>query len=474
MRFWQKIFLTTLTILLFSLNIFSYIFIRGNLTSSLNKEAENRLKEYKLMCITFETSIQYKKYLLARGSFTEAEILSIFNDFSSGYPVNNPELQFITSEISTLTQDIATVSLISQPTQTLITISSIFEIDNILFKLTVSSDITDLYQEASVQIAFARKLSLYISLGAAVIVLIISLALTRRINTLRRSTQKMVHGIFFMRAKISSRDEIGGLAEDFNIMADTVESKVAELSQIADDRKRFIDNMAHEMKTPLTSIIGFADLLRKAKLDNRTKVEYADNIYREGKHLKNVSSKLMELILLGKTNPTLEQINPSDLLDEVYQSMEQICLSAGITLVLQKNPSTHIPIHIDLDIELIKSLIYNLIDNAIKASRTEDRILLSSGFTQTYTNSTEECFYIAVKDWGKGIPAEEINKITEPFYMLDKARTREHGGAGLGLALCSEIATLHNSELKIESAMGVGTEIKILFKEVLRFDKKNT
>ncbi len=457
MRFWQKIFLITLAILLVSLNIFAYVFIENSLSTNLDKEVQNRLNEYRLMRVSFQTNLVYQKYLLEKTSLTKDEIMGIFNDFSSTYVGST--LSFSEADKSQIKSDLdmADVEIHNNDGKFMLNISSVFQVDSEVFKLSSTTDISGIYNTALQQIELSRELILMVSLITAIITIIISLALTYRINALRRSTQKMSHGIFFMRAKVSSSDEIGELAEDFNTMADTVESKVNELSQIAEDRKRFIDNIAHEMKTPLTSIIGFADLLRKAKLDNKTKVDYADTIYREGMHLKNVSSKLMEIILLGKTNPSKKEIDSSDFLDEVFQSMEQICVNSGIVLVLQKYNGKYV---FNIDIELMKSLFYNLIDNAIKASKPQSRIILSSGFSEDQGNKE---FYISVKDFGRGIPAEEIPKITQPFYMLDKARTREHGGAGLGLALCSEIADLHNASLKIESILGEGTEMKVIF-----------
>ena len=107
-------------------------------------------------------------------------------------------------------------------------------------------------------------------------------------------------------------------------------------------------------------------------------------------------------------------------------------------------------------------LVNNLIDNAIKASKPNSEIILSAG--------TAENPFISVQDFGRGIPQEEIGKITEPFYMLDKARTRKHGGAGLGLALCAEIATLHQSRLDIQSQLGVGTKIQLLFEHTAELE----
>lgn len=457
MRFWQKIFLLTLMILLFSLNTYSYAFVQNYFNTSLEKEKSLRKEEFRLVNISFRTNLEYILYLSEKEALSEEDIQNIFEEFQESHAGTNLTLKALEGETyADLNQ--ASLSIRQKEESSMLTISSYLKVNDKVYQLSSNKDISDIYQSAQQQMNFSKSLSLIISLGTAVITLVMSFVLSYRINALRRSTQKMSHGIFFLRAKVNSNDEIGELAEDFNTMADTVESKVAELSQIADDRKRFIDNIAHEMKTPLTSIIGFADLLRTAKLDNKTRVEYADNIYREGKHLKNVSSKLMEIILLGKTNPTIQTVNAADFLDEIFQSMEQICINAGIKLTMNKYTN---PYNLEIDIELMKSLLYNLIDNAVKASKPDSRILLSSGLQRSRVGPRE--FYFSVKDFGKGIPQDEITKITEPFYMLDKARTREHGGAGLGLALCVEIASLHNAELSINSTLGEGTEIKIIF-----------
>ena len=105
-----------------------------------------------------------------------------------------------------------------------------------------------------------------------------------------------------------------------------------------------------------------------------------------------------------------------------------------------------------MDSDLFESLLINLIDNGIKASPDGDVIALTAAGGQ-----------ITVQDWGCGIPAQEISKVTEAFYMVDKARNRREGGSGLGLALCEKIAQLHGAELKIESTVGEGTTVRIVF-----------
>lgn len=458
MRFWQKIFLLTLAVLLISFQVFSFILLRNDFQTALNKEVATELEKVRLMRLSIQTSIVYEKYLLETNSLTRLQTCTLLYEFADSYfDESSVTIDPLETAIPKQEQDIANINILHTDGNDILQITSFFTAEDYPFCLTTQTDITDIYTEIQAQISFAQTLSLFVSIGCAVVVLLLSLFLTRQINALRRTTRKMSHGLFYMRAKIHSHDEIGELAQDFNVMADTVESKVTELSQIADDRKRFIDNLAHEMKTPLTSIIGFSDLLRTAKLEEETKMEYADTIYREGRHLKNISSKLMELILLGKTNPTLQPVAVDTFLQEIYQSMDPICKNAQMHLqYLPPEPDFSLL----LDAELMKSVVSNLVDNAIKASKPDSHIIISAGRENT---DAGQQYFISVQDFGRGIPQDEIDKITEPFYMLDKARTRKHGGAGLGLALCAEIATLHHSRLDIQSQVGVGTQIRLLF-----------
>jgi len=115
--------------------------------------------------------------------------------------------------------------------------------------------------------------------------------------------------------------------------------------------------------------------------------------------------------------------------------------------------------YISVDRELIKSLLLNLIDNSQKASVPTSKIFLAASCADGHVT-------LRVTDEGVGIPEEQIPLLTEPFYSLDKARTRKHGGAGLGLALCSEIAQVHGSKLQITSQPGKGTTVSVTLKEV--------
>ena len=195
-------------------------------------------------------------------------------------------------------------------------------------------------------------------------------------------------------------------------------------------------------------------MLRSARLDDETVHDYAESIYKEGKYLKSISSKLMDLILL-RQKPEMTEIDVPRLVEEIDESVRPIASSRQVAF-----SAASVEAKLVCDRELIKSLLYNLIDNAVKASQPGTCVTLNAYFTQ------DGVMEFSVADQGSGIPKEELDKIFEPFYRVDKARSRKYGGAGLGLALCMEIAHAHAATLEIESEVGRGTVIR------LRFDGK--
>ena len=205
------------------------------------------------------------------------------------------------------------------------------------------------------------------------------------------------------------------------------------------------------MKTPLTSILGFADLLRiKRNVSDKERFEYANVIVEETKRLRSLSGKLMELIALGGTETDKKPVSLPSMIKET---------EAALTPILQKNSLSLACVSEDITIyadeELFKSLLYNIIENAIKASSIGQQITLRAAMTSGSA-------VIAISDQGIGMSQEDAKKVFEPFYMVDKSRSRKAGGAGLGLALCVKIAELHNAVLTIDSHLGQGTTVYII------------
>ena len=204
-------------------------------------------------------------------------------------------------------------------------------------------------------------------------------------------------------------------------------------------------NFTHELKTPLTSIIGYADMLRSYDLPAAERREAAEYIYREGRRLESLSLHLLDLLVLEKTECDLQPVQAEHLCAEVEQATGFLAKKYGVALSVRCQPA-----RILVEPTLVKTLLYNLVDNACKASTTGQKVVLRG-------RMKDGRYELSVRDYGRGMAPEELSRITEPFYMVDKSRARSQGGAGLGLALCKRIAALHGSPLAFASRPGEGT-----------------
>ena len=472
MRFWQKIFLISLAVLTVAVNTIAYLLIGNNHQLNKEKEIKSSVDEYSIVVSSFQTNVLYERYRSSEAELDDTQITQIAREFSYLFTLDNLYIQLNKGEervFSNFTRDLPdnlyeNVNQLSEgdarvlirrddDSRVYLYITSPVTIQSSNYFFTTIKDITNIYDVKNDQLRFFSVLGPIVSVVVAFIMLILSKLLTSRINRLRKSTMKVANGEYNA-IEIKSKDEIGELTADFNTMTEAVKQKVEKLEDIASERKVFIDNMTHEMKTPLTSIIGFSDLLRSARLDDETVHDYAESIYKEGKYLKSISSKLMDLILL-RQKPEMTEIDVPRLVEEIDESVRPIASSRQVAF-----SAASVEAKLVCDRELIKSLLYNLIDNAVKASQPGTCVTLNAYFTQ------DGVMEFSVADQGSGIPKEELDKIFEPFYRVDKARSRKYGGAGLGLALCMEIAHAHAATLEIESEVGKGTLIR------LRFDGK--
>ena len=224
------------------------------------------------------------------------------------------------------------------------------------------------------------------------------------------------------------------------------------LSEAAERREEFIASFAHELKTPLTAIIGYADMLRSREMTPKNRFTAAGYIFSEGKHLESLSLKLMELIVSGNQGIERRRFDAPYFIREVAAVTVPSLATDGMTLDMRWEPG-----EVWVEPDLFKTLMINLIDNARKASRRGQTV-------EFFGKHVDGGYAFYVRDHGRGMKKEDLGRITEPFYMIDKSRSRAQNGAGLGLALCQRIAELHGTELEFESEPGQGTTVRVLLK----------
>jgi Signal transduction histidine kinase len=319
--------------------------------------------------------------------------------------------------------------------------------------LITTSDISDIYSYQNTLIYWAVFVC---GIGGVIIALIflgVFKVCFQPLADISENVKIIASGKYDRRISVKRRDELGELACSVNDMAQAVGDNVKSLQELADEQRRFIDNLTHEMKTPLTSIISFADIIQiDGNITLEKAVGHARVIAKEGRRLNLISQKLMDFIHIGKISEEDKiEVSVKSLFEDISIAMKPILEKKNICLKKEIQDYT-----LKIDYELFKTMICNYVDNAMKASQ-------ENGIIEIKSYQENEKRILKIKDYGIGIPEEEINKIEEPFYMVDKSRSRKAGGAGLGMALCKKIAIAHDGQVHITSRINEGTEIKIVF-----------
>lgn len=320
---------------------------------------------------------------------------------------------------------------------------SLKALDRVLYLETLK-DVSQVFAERDMGFRVYQRMTVLMLFLGIIIMYFIASRLTKPIRLLMKATREMAGGDYGYRAKRISNDELGRLTMDFNHMAEALEQTIDKLEREVQAREEFVGAFAHELKTPLTSIIGYADMLRSRKLDEEKSLLSANYIYTEGKRLETMSLRLLDIIVTRRGDAKIQKVSAESLF-EYLRSMFVPNESMEFAYSCEQAP-------VLADVSLIQTVLINLLDNACKASETGSRIEVKGQLT-------DGGYRFSVRDYGIGMQKEELSRITEAFYMVDKSRSRSRNGAGLGLALCKEILELHGSRLEIESVPGEGTVI---------------
>lgn len=470
MKFWEKIFL-------YSLILFFLLFSGGGiiLIEKIHSESlDTAIKSIMYKYLNVE-SVMYlnSDYLMDIDVNSESNMKNWVDIIINGYSVNNVEqynTELYSMENKKISSDLKE-KVTGKRTEILNAkeneksfiirtinnrkyafVSSIVSLENKDFKLIISKDIQYVYTERSNNYKFFMIIDLIMLIILSAGMYIISKKLTNPLVKLSNVSKDIAKGEYNIRAVESKKnDEIGVLEHNFNLMIDVIENNIEELKYLNESKQRFIDSLNHEIKTPITSIIGYSELLLKSNVSEEIKIKSLKYINSEAKRLETLNSTLLKLTLMREENRKLGKVE----LKEAINNVKNIL----IYKMERKNIKLNIKIeNIDLvqDKELLEVLLTNIIDNSIKASNVGSWIDVEG-----YYGNNE--YILKIKDKGIGIPQEDLDKVLEPFYMVDKARTRKSNGIGLGLSICSEICNMYNISLDIKSKLNVGTEVILIF-----------
>lgn len=461
MKFTYKVFFCTITVIAVAMGFGGLYLINSLFSVAVTRETRQALDENSMLCFALETialnvPLKYERLQ----DKTIEEIASTLNTgryirISDEYMreiYSGADFSADGSLLDEITENTQACQVIKYNERYFVhTATNVKVIDRSLY-LETFKDISTIFQDRETGFAIYRNVTIISLLGGAVMMSLISLWLTRPIKMLSGAARGMSVGNYSVRAKRVSDDEIGQLTNDFNVMAASLESTILELHEAAESRERFVADFAHELKTPLTAIIGYADILRSMKVDEEKRFLSANYIYSEGRRLEKLSFRLLDIIVLKKIELNVKSTHVSDIfkfISDTFQSEQNIVLSVSYD-----------DADINIEMSLITTVLNNIIENAVKASGSDGRIEVSG-------LALADGYRFSVRDYGCGIAEDEIDKLTQAFYMVDKSRSRSKHGAGLGLTLCDEILSLHGSHLEFESTLGEGTTASFEIKNIL-------
>lgn len=455
MKLWKKIYLLTLVLFLVLIN--SGIFLVFHMTyqkdisveqnraqsvfdmmnSSLIRNMEvldeqQRLGKYPLQAL-LETYEQYYK--------NQGVILKFWSSEECIYPEGGEEVQewmFGEEErITIFTQNGITTVSITEKIQG-------FSQSYFLYYEQPLIQLTTTWKEL-------QRLYLYISGTFSVLLAVVLLFLLRRlmkpVDELSRAVEEMKRGGYYSpnHVAVRGRDDIAKLGDNFNQMADIISENILKMKAEANQKQEFIDNFAHELKSPLTSIYGFAEYVGKARISDDEKEECMSFIMEESKRLLHLSYTLLDMAKLRGTQLPMCEFDAREFCKNVLYRLQDKMKEKKIEVSYAVGTETMYGNSLLLD-----SLIGNLLGNAINACE-------QGGIIKLVVDKNERGLCILVRDNGCGMNKEQVSHIMEPFYRVDKARSRDNGGTGLGLSLCRQIVMSHGGQITFDSSPGKGT-----------------
>lgn len=291
------------------------------------------------------------------------------------------------------------------------------------------------------------SISLLVSGGVIVLSLILSNFLTRRIAELLAAIQRVREGEYGYRAEIRGKDEISQIVGEFNLLSD-------RLAKVESMRRRFVSDASHELKTPLASVKILADsIVQNEDMPSEVIRDFVEDIRQEVNRLTRLSEKLLHITKLDAGEKA--EFYPVDLtqtVKRVAHMLEPLAAKDAVRIVLELS----LDCYVDGTEEELYQIVFNLMENSVKYN-------VQGGKVSVFLYEREKEVYMIISDTGLGIPEEDLDRIYERFYRVDKARSREAGGSGLGLSIVKNAVSALRGSIKTESTVGVGTRVTIRF-----------
>jgi len=439
------------TYMLFIVILFSSLgIVSAYMTNAqINMYTDKCIREFQTISHALSRDLES---LVVQGLVSAHDINILVEGYAAHYMLHNIIIQVVDNISLAAANTGAVVTYISLETGRYIHISGPLPEPLSRFQLDYFYNISAYVEEMNRIQNILLLVCIVFSIITGFVLYFIVASIFKPLSIVSKATRNIAGGQYNEKIQIKGKGELADVAEDFNQMAAQIQDQIYTLEKIAADKQQFIDNFAHEIRTPLTSIFGNAEYMQRALLDEGETIELTQLIMNNSTHMKQIANSLLQLATLRDYTPVIKEISITQLFDEVGQTMYDSLYEKRVRIFYKIETNT-----IWGQEDLIKSLLLNLCYNAAKACGE------TGGFIELGATAHDWFVTLSVRDNGHGISKENLPKLTEPFFRVDKARSRDQGGVGLGLTLCKQIADVHGAKLAVNSALGVGTKVTVIF-----------
>ncbi len=447
MRIWQKIYIVTLILFLLMLNAGLFLTAGFFFTYTIEQEKKKAETDCYFLCQNLEHDFSVLKQ---NGRYQESIAQLLLEGYQAHYRTQGVALSLKETEREEAPYLRCDISGGGKKAEIFVerNLNGPYE----AYRIQYRKRLTDFEGVWSM----LKKMFGAVSLAASVLLCLMLYALMRRmlrpLGKLNADVAKIADGEYELKTGVKSRafwqsDEIMELSCSVGKLSETIQKQIGALKEENEKKQRLMDNMAHELKTPLTSIYGYAEYLRYARASEEEKRDGLTYIMEESKRLSKMSETMLSMRLYEKEERPAEAIDLHAATDHLEKILAVPMREKRLTIQREFEMDTAYG-----EKELFINLFRNLLENAICASHANGVIIFSARMWQK-----EQTF--AVIDFGAGMEEAELERITEAFYRVDKARSRNDGGVGLGLSVADLIVKKMHGRMEFFSSPGKGTKV---------------
>lgn len=450
MRLWQKIYIMALLVFLPVLNVGLFMGARMIFNYNMEMEKKQASDEIHLLSHAMVRDMEQRPAEEQFRDYFVYDVSGVYVEYISQKDANATLEVHYVGDKTTLQMGMQYIEVLDAGQYPELRVFELLEAPFENYQLYYYKPLDDFYNLwQSLKLVFGI-ISLCCSAVLAAVLYMLLYEMTVPLQRLDENVKLMQKGEKWQPVKVQGKDDIADLTRSFNEMGTEIDRQMTRLQKESQIKQQLVDDLAHEMRTPLTAIYGYAEYLQKAPYSEEELYDALEYIMSESKRLTHMSKELLTMAIYREDELNAEEITSEELCKDVATMLESTLQEKRLKLVKKVKQ-----VDFEGDKAMLVCLMRNLIENAARASESGKRIWIM-------IQKSDEQVKLQIKDEGIGMEAHELERITDAFYRVDKARSRSNGGAGIGLNLCSLIVKKHSGSMQFESEPGKGTTVTVL------------